>query len=261
LILGKELAKTLGLYQDSEVLVFSPTESASLGAMGSIPKIEKFKVGGIFQSGFYDYDANLAFISLKNARRLFSLKGATGIGIKTRDLDEADEIAFKVSQISGLKYWSRSWQSMNRNLFEALRLEKIMMTIVLTMIVLVASFTIISNLILLTIEKSRDIGILKALGAGRASIRKIFLYAGTVLGTAGISLGVILGIGCVQILKKTDWIRLPQDVYYIDSLPVKLSLQDISITVIAALFITVLSAVYPANQAAKVDPVEAIRYG
>ena len=150
---------------------------------------------------------------------------------------------------------------MNRNLYEALKLEKIVMTIILTMIILVASFTIISNLILMSIEKSRDIGILKALGASRGSIKKIFLYAGMSLGSTGIILGAGIGIGLVRILGKTKWIKLPQDVYYLDTLPVRLSAPDIAMVLAAAFLITVLSSIYPASQAAKVNPVDAIRYG
>lgn len=261
LILGKELARNLGLSLGSEVIVISPTEKASLGAMGAVPRMEKFKVGGIFQSGFYEYDANLAFTSLTHARRLFAIGGASGLGIKTTDLEEADLTATMVSETAGMKYWTRSWQSLNRNLFEALKLEKIVMTIILTMIILVASFTIISNLILMSIQKATDIGILKALGASRASIKKIFFYAGMVLGTTGIFLGTVIGISLVEVLDRTQWIRLPQDVYYLDTLPVRLSGLDLSIVLVSAFIITVLSAVYPASQAAKINPVDAIRYG
>lgn len=260
-VLGKELARNLAANLDDELLLFSPTESAAMGAMASIPRIERYKVGGIFESGMYEFDANMAFISLPNAQRLFGMDGVSGIGIKTMDLEKADAIAAQVGAVAGPKYWARSWLAMNRNLFSALKLEKIVMTIILTMIVLVASFTIISNLILLSIEKAKDIGILRALGASLQSIKKIFLYAGMALGSAGILLGTILGIAIVEILDKTKWIKLPEDVYYIDTLPVKLSGWDISLVLISAFLITVLSAVYPATQAAKVNPVDAIRYG
>jgi lipoprotein-releasing system permease protein len=261
LVLGAELAKTMGVVTDDEILVFSPSETASVGVMGQIPKVEKFKVGGIFRSGMYEYDSNLAFISLGNAQRLFNMKGATGLGIRLVDLDAADLVAEKIGRAAGAGYWARSWQDMNRNLFEALKLEKIVMTIILTMIILVASFTIISNLILMSIEKSKDIGILRALGAGRNAISRIFLYCGMVLGTTGILLGTGLGVGIATVLKKTQWIKLPQDVYYIDTLPIKLSGFDITMVLVAAFAITILASVYPARQAAKVDPVEAIRYG
>lgn len=260
-VLGKELAQNLGATLDSQILIFSPTESASLGAMGSIPKVEQYKVGGIFQSGYYEYDANLAITSLENARKLMGIPGVTALGIKTSDLKQAEDIAVKVGEAAGFKYWARSWQSMNRNLFEALKLEKIVMTLILTMIILVAAFTIISNLILMSIEKTRDIGILRAIGASRASVRRIFFYAGTVLGTAGILAGTALGILISEILKRTKFIHLPQDVYYLDTLPIKMEWTDIALVVAAAFLITSISSLFPASQASKVDPVEAIRYG
>lgn len=261
LILGKELAKTLSVSVGDELIVFSPTESASLGVMGNIPKLERFKVSGIFQSGMYEYDANMALTSLSSAQNLFGITGVTGLGIRSTDLDQADKIAHKIADTLDTRYWLRSWQSMNKNLFEALKLEKIVMTIILTMIILVASFTIISNLLLMSIEKTRDIGILRAIGSSQKSIRKIFLYAGMTLGITGIFLGTGLGIAIVYILERTQWIKLPQDVYYIDTLPVQLSGSDISIVLVSALLITVISSVYPASQASKVNPAEAIRYG
>lgn len=261
LILGNELARNLGVSVGDRLLVIAPEESAGLGVMGNIPKIIQFTVTGIFQSGMYEFDSNLAFTALAQTQKLFGIPGVTGLGIKTENLEKADKIAQKLAEKAGSRYWVRSWQSMNRNLFEALKLEKIVMAIILTMIILVASFTIISILILMSIEKCRDIGILRALGATQKTIKKIFLYAGMTLGVAGISLGTFLGILIVMILEKTKWIKLPQDVYYIDRLPVQLSFLDISLVVTASFFITILSSIYPASQAAKINPVDAIRYG
>lgn len=261
IILGRELARNLGVSLGSGVLIFSPTENASMGAMGAIPKVESYKVGGIFQTGFYIYDANLVMVSLENAQRLMSIKGVSGLGIKTQNLSRAGRISAKVSDAAGAKYWARSWQSMNRNLFQAMKLEKIVMTLILTMIVLVASFTIISNLILMSIEKTRDIGILRALGASRESIRKIFFMAGTILGVTGTVVGTILGISISVFFKVTQIIPLQPDVYYIDKLPILIQWTDVAWVVLGALIITSVSSLYPARQASKVDPVEAIRYG
>lgn len=261
IVLGKELARSLAVSVGDEILVFSPTEMATLGGLGSVPKIESYRVGGIFQAGMYDYDANLALISLSQAQKLFKVEGATGLGIRVARLESAEKVAEKIAEIAGPKYWARSWLAMNRNLFEALKLEKLVMTIILAMIILVASFTIVSNLILISIEKSRDIGILRAIGASSSSIQKIFLYAGMTLGTAGILLGTILGIALVKILSKTQWIKLPADIYYLDTLPAKLSAGDLLTVLVCAFVITTLSAIYPALQAAKVNPGEAIRYG
>jgi lipoprotein-releasing system permease protein len=260
IILGKELAKILRLSLGQELLAFSPTQTASLGAMGTIPKIEPFQVVGIFQSGFYEYDSSLAFIHLKDAQSFFNLSGVSGLGIKTNNLNEAEIIARQIATQLESQYYLQSWQSMNQNLFKALKLEKIMMSIILTLIILVASFTIISNLILMTIEKSRDIGILKAMGTSSKSIKKIFLYAGMIFGFIGIVIGGILGISASWILGKTEWIQLPQDVYYIATLPVKISWIDITLVLSSAFLITVLSAVYPAGRAAAINPIDAIRY-
>ncbi|MBI2915343.1 MAG: ABC transporter permease [Elusimicrobia bacterium] len=261
LILGKELSRSLGVSLGEEVLAFSSSEPEILGLMGNIPKVERFRVGGIFQSGMYEFDANLAFASLTQAQKLLGIPGATGLGIKTDNLDRADKIAQLIGETAGIRYWARSWQSLNRNLFEALKLEKIVMAILLTMIILVASFTIISNLILLSIEKTKDIGILKTMGTTQNSIKRIFLYAGSLLGITGIFLGTCLGVGTVLVLGKTQWIKLPQDVYYIDTLPVKLSGWDISWVLLGSILITLISSTYPATQAAKVNPVDSIRYG
>ncbi len=261
LVIGNELARNLGVTAGDEILLVSPTESASVGLMGSVPKMEKFYVSGVFQSGMYEFDANMVFLSLANARELFGIAGATGIGIQTAHLDRAEATARTIGDLAGSEFWARSWQEMNRNLFEALKLEKIVMTLILTMIVLVASFTIISNLILLSIEKSRDIGILRALGASRASIKKIFLYAGMVLGVAGTLLGSALGIGISMVLDRTRWIQLPQDVYYLDTLPIQIMPLDVGIVILSAFAITILSAVVPAAKASNINPVEAIRYG
>ncbi len=261
IILGKELARNLAVNLGSEILAFSSSESAPLGALGSMPKIVRYEVGGIFQSGMYEYDANMAITSIHTAENLLGPAGSFGLGIRTDDLENADTIAKKIAEVAGPKFWARSWQSMNRNLFEALKLEKAVMAIILTMIVLVASFTIISNLILMSIEKTKEIGILKALGASQLSIRRIFLNAGMILGFTGTFLGTFLGVIACIILGKTGWIKLPQDVYYIDTLPIKISALDISIVLVASILITVISSIYPASRAAKINPVDAIRYG
>jgi lipoprotein-releasing system permease protein len=259
--LGKELAQGLGVSLGQEIVAYMPTETAALGGVGMVPRIEKLRVEGIFHAGFYEYDSGLVLVNYEDAQKLFNLTGATGIGLRTDSLDEASEIAAQVSIDVGPAYWARSWQELNRNLFKALKLEKLMMSIILALIILVAAFTIISNLILLSIEKTRDIGILRALGASSAMIRKIFLYAGMTLGSIGVICGIAIGLLGIALVSQTNLFQLPQDIYYIDHLPVKLSLWDILWVAIGAFGITAVSAIYPAHKASEVNPVEAIRYG
>ena len=262
IVLGKELARLLAVTVGDTVWAVSPTETANLGAMGSIPKMDQFTVSGIFDAGFYEYDSSFAFIPLERARSVFSVEGASGIGIRVKNLDAAAQVAASMdSATQGYNCIVYPWQALNKNLFKALKLEKIMMSILLTIIIIIACFTIVSNLILMSIEKSRDIGILKALGASQKSIRNIFLYAGISLGLVGIILGAGLGLGITYLLGKTQLIRLPQDVYYLDHLPVTFSALDIFGVIAAAFLITVLAAIYPSMQASKTNPIDAIRYG
>jgi lipoprotein-releasing system permease protein len=224
--------------------------------------MEKFRVKQLFHSGMYEYDSNLALISLQTAQKLFQLKNSiSGLGVSVKNWENADVIEKQVQEYLAYPYWVRSWYRMNKNLFAALKLEKIMMFIILALIIIVASFNIISNLLLLSVEKSKEIGILSAIGLSRKKISKIFFYEGIIIGLSGIVTGIFLGVGLSLVLKKYQFVHLPQDIYYLDKLPVKIIPADIFGITIAALIITVLAAVYPAYQVTKLDPLEAIRYG
>ncbi|MBN1823984.1 MAG: ABC transporter permease [Endomicrobiales bacterium] len=256
ILLGNELAANLGAITGSEIIVMAPGPSAA------VPRMEKLTVSGIFRSGMYEYDANLAYVNLSSGRKIFSLgEAVTGIGVSLKDFNDASEIEKKLQERLMFPYYVRSWQRMNRSLFAALKLEKIMMFIILALIIIVAAFNIISNLILLTIEKTRDIGILSAMGFAKAKIARVFLFEGLIIGLSGIFSGLFLGLGLSLALKKYQFIHLPADVYYIDTLPVRIIPADIAMVAGAALIITVVSAVYPAYQVTKLDPLEAIRYG
>ena len=256
IILGYHLAQNLGAGLNQDVILVSP------GQMNFVPKMEQYKEVASFKSGMYEYDANMAYVSLESGQRLFGLGGAvTGIGVALKNPDSAAAVEKALKRDLGYPYFIRTWQEMNGNLFAALKLEKIMMFIILTLIILVASFNIISNLLLLTVEKSKEIGILSAMGLKRSVIGKIFFFEGLIIGLFGIISGTVIGTGICFLLDKYQFVHLPADVYYLDRLPVKVFPGDVLSVVAATLLITLAAAVYPAYQATKLDPLDAIRYG
>lgn len=256
IVLGYQLARNLGVGYGQEVVLVSP------GMMAAVPKMEKYWEVATFKSGMYEYDSNLAYVALASGQRLFGLgQGVTGLGIALSDPDSAQQVERELRKSLPFPYLVRSWQDMNSNLFAALKLEKIMMFIILALIILVASFNIISNLLLLTVEKSKEIGVLSAMGVSRARIGRIFFYEGLMIGAAGITAGTAIGTGLCWLLDRYKFIHLPADVYYIDTLPVRVLPGDVAGVVAAALLITLFAAVYPAYQASKLDPLDAIRYG
>ncbi len=260
IILGKELAKNLGVMQGDPVYLISPR--GMISPIGHIPTMKRFRVAGLFESGMYEYDRSLAYIHIKDAQKILRMgDSVNGIEVRVNDIYNAGNIAVRIVKELGFQYWARDWMQMNQNLFSALKLEKTVMFIILALIVLVAAFNIASTLIMMVMEKTRDIAILKAMGATDKSIRKIFVFKGVVIGSIGTIFGVCLGFILCTVLKYYHFIELPGDVYYITTLPVKLELLDIVIIASAAMAISFLATLYPASQASKLDPVEAIRYG
>jgi len=256
IIIGRELANALRTFPGEEIILMSPGEA------GLIPRMASFKVAGIFHSGMYEYDASLAYVSLGSAQKLFGFHDTvTGVGASVKHWELAAKAEIQLEKSLPPSYLVRSWQQMNHNLFAALKLEKIMMFIILALIIVVAAFNIISNLILLTVEKAREIGILSALGVRRLEIGRIFLFEGLMVGLSGIILGTGSGLGISLALKKYKFIHLPPDVYYLDTLPVRIIAGDVILVIAATLAITLVAALYPAYQATKLDPLEAIRYG
>lgn len=265
IILGKQLATNLGVIEGDIIYLISPR--GIISPVGHMPAMKRFKVTGLFESGMYEYDASLAYIHLKDAQALMHIgDSVTGIGIRVNDIFHANVIAKKVVSVLNVKYknqsyWARDWMQMNYNLFSALKLEKKAMFIILTLIVLVAAFNIASTLIMMVMGKTRDIAILKAMGATNKSIRKIFIFKGMVIGVIGTFLGTCLGLTGCALLKRYKFIELPGDIYYFTTLPVRLELFDVFIIVLATMIICFIAALYPAVQASKLDPVEALRYG
>jgi lipoprotein-releasing system permease protein len=250
-IIGKELASYLGLGLGAALETYSPSG-----------KKKALKVSGIFASGMFDYDLNLIFTSIPTAQEILGMNDQiSALALKLDNLYLADTVKKELSHTLGFDYTYKTWMEANQNFFAALNLEKLTMFIILTLIILVASFNIISTLIVMAVEKTKDIGILKALGMSSASVRKIFTLIGLTIGTCGITLGVSGGLLLCGLLKKYQFIKLPKDIYYMDKLPVKIVFwPDVALIIIAALLITLAASVYPAGRAAQLKPVEALRY-
>jgi len=258
IVLGAELAANLGAWIDSEVVLLSPQGAAT--ALGVLPTMKKFKVAGLLRTGYYEYDSSSAYCNLGDAAAFFGLKSAaTHLGVRIKDMYRADDLALQWKDRLGVD--ALSFGAMNKPLFGALRLEKFMMLFLLTLIILVATFTIASNLILMTTEKLRDIGLLKAMGAAPAQIRNVFLWEGLMIGGSGVGLGIPLGLAICEFIRRYQPYKLPAQIYYISEVPVQVRSTDLATIALAGLLLTLLATLYPAWKAAKIEPVEAIHYG
>jgi len=267
IILGVELAKHLSVSINDTIQVISPL--GTMTPMGMLPKMKRFRVMGIFHSGMYEFDNTMAYISLESAQKFFGMGDrVTGIEIKTNDIYKVKEIGKEIRRKLGFPFWTKDWMEMNRNLFSALKLEKIAMFIILILIVLVAAFNIISTLIMVVMEKNKDIAILKSMGAPSKGILKIFVIEGLVISFVGTILGTVIGLGIALNLETvTGFIEnlfgfkiLASDVYYIDKLPSQVNPLDVGLIVMTAILISLLATLYPSWRASRLDPAEALRY-
>jgi lipoprotein-releasing system permease protein len=258
-LIGFELAKTLGVGVGDWINMMSPLGSPT--AVGMVPRVKRFGVGGIFDSGMYDYDSTIVFMSMADAQRFFEIgEKATGIEVKVDDIDAARVIARDLEQRVGYPYFARDWMEVNRNLFVAFRLEKFIQFIVLMLIVLVAAFNIAATLVMVVMEKRKDIAILKSMGATNLAIAAIFVFKGAVIGILGTVTGIVGGLGGAALLERYQFIELPKDVFYVSTVPVRIYPENFALVAVAAIAICVIATIYPARQAARLAPVDVIRY-
>ena len=259
LVLGRELARSLGVAPGDHVTVISP--QGAMTAVGLVPKMRRFLVAGWVEVGMYEYDASLAYTSLAAAQEFAGLGDrVTGVEVKLANPFDAKDVGRTIAgQLKG-PYWIRDWMDMNRNLFAALQLEKLALFVIVTIIVLVAAFAIIGHLVLLVAEKRKEIGILKAMGAGAGSIGTVFLVAGMLIGVGGTLAGSAFGLLLIWVQNTYKIIRLAGDVYQISYLPMKLTGSDFAMIVGSTLVISFLATLSPARRAARMDPIDVLRY-
>jgi lipoprotein-releasing system permease protein len=259
IVIGEDLARKFGATIGDTITMVNPIGEES--AMGMVPKMRKFVLVGIFDAGMYDYNTTFAYISIPEAQKFFNMPDRiSGIQVRVDDIYNAAAIAESIQTAVGFPYYTRNWIEMNKNFFSALKLEKIGMSLILVVIIIVASFNIIGTLTMIVMEKSREIAILKSMGSPEGSIMKIFMISGLIIGAVGTVLGSAIGYGAVAIIAKSGVITLPRDVYQVSHLPLAITGYDILFIALVALGISFLATIYPAWQAARQDPVEVLRY-
>ena len=260
ILIGIGLADKLGVRPGGEVVVgtLAPDEN---GELSTTPKMGRFVISGIFETGMYEYDLTFIYVSIPSAQRLLNINGVEGIEIKTTDLSKADRIAKSVKDsLGGYPYRASDWKSQNKSLFDWMRLEKLIIFIVISLIMVVAIFNIVSSLIMMIIEKRREIGILMGMGATSGTIMRIFMLNGIVVGVLGSTLGTALGLLICYIQQRWSIIPIPGDIYFINKLPVKIFLfPDVVAIYVTANLLCFLATLYPARLASKVLPAESIR--
>lgn len=261
IVIGRELAKRIGAVVGRRVTLITPTGERS-GA-GFTPKVITATVVGIFSTGMYEYDSSLGITSLATARDILGRPHGdwvTGIELTVSDVYAADATAMRVGLDLGQPYYARNWMEMNASLFAALKLEKLGMAIMVTLIILVASFSIVTALVMLVMEKTRDIAILMSMGATRAAIRRIFMLQGLAIGVVGTGTGFALGLLICEALTRYQFIKLPPGVYSLDYLPILLQGGDLALIAIGSVLLCFCATLYPSRQAAALNPVDALRY-
>jgi len=260
IVIGKELARELKAKEGD--LLFLTIARAPKTRSGIMPFIDRFRVVGLFDTGMHEFDASMAYIGLSEAQRLTEMRETvTGIEIRLNDLEDTDRVSKDILGRLGFPYRVRTWKQLNANLFSMLMLQKTVLFIILTLIILVAAFNIASALIMTVSEKVRDIAILRAMGARGKNIRTVFVVKGMAIGIVGTTLGLLLGFLLCGILETYPFIKIPGDVYFLSTLPVKIEWLDVVMIASSALFTCFISTLYPAWRASRMNPVDGIRYG
>jgi len=258
IIIGKRLAERLAVTLGDRVQILSASQ-IKIGSMG-MPKFSTFRVAGWFETGLFEYDDLYAFISIKQGQSAFKMKErVTGIQIKLHDIEQANKVADRLTDKLGYPYKADSWFDLHKNLFSWMELEKMMIFLVLSLIIMVAAFNIVGTLIMVVMEKRRDIGILKSMGSLSSGIMKIFVYQGLFAGITGTALGILAGFGFCWSQQEYKWLTIPGDVYIVNSLPMKMAAIDFLAIAAAAVLICLGATIYPARKASKLNPIDAIR--
>ena len=258
--LGEELAVRLRVSRGDVILISLPTEEPG-GLFGGIPRVKRLRVSSIFRSGLYEYDSSFGIVRIDTAREFFELgRDVTGYELRIPDMFRAREAAHGLEARLGTDYRVTNWIDLNRNLFSWMKIEKAVMFTILILIVLVATVNIVSSLVMLVLEKRRDIGVLRTMGVTPRGIMRIFLLQGTLVGIGGTTIGLIVGLAVSFALGRYKLLRLPGEIYFIDTLPVKIEWTDFALVGVAATALCFLASLYPAWRAARLAPVESIRY-
>jgi len=260
IILGKYVADRLGAIIDDEVVIVSIDEESSF--TNPTPRIGKFVVKGIFETGMYDYDNSLVYINLNEAQGLFKKKKGRcdALEFKLKNYNDAPKESEALSKYLGYPYYSLDWGTMHRTIFKWMKIEKWAMSLALSLIIVVAAFNIISSLVMLVMEKTRDIGVLKTIGLSSKQIARIFMLNGLYVGVVGAFLGTSIGLGFSLIQMKYKIFSIPGDVYFVNKLPISISVTDVIIVNVVAVVLCLLASYYPSKRAAKLDVVEAVHY-
>ena len=258
ILLGRELASQLGAHVGDAITLLTP--NGTLSPMGVMPRQRRFRVVGLFSLGLFEFDQAYGFVTLDAAGRLTGKSEPEHIELRVRDIYEAPSIADAITRLDGSDYLAQDWSDLNRSLYSALWLEKVAISIAIGLIVMVAALNIVASLILLVMEKSRDIAILKTMGSSAKSIRQIFMLQGLVIGIVGTLCGATLGIVIAGVLDRHRLIRIPADVYQLSHLPFTVVPRDVALVVLAAVVICFVATIYPSRQAARLDPAEALRH-
>ena len=264
LLMGSGLANRMQLFVGDTVVVAALDNLKTDIFGGLVPTLRQFEVTGTFTTGMWDYDMKNVYTTLEIAQELVGIEDPTsvgGIGVRVTDPEIANEVAERVREaLGGFPYWAESWKVTNAALFSALKLEKIAMSLILGLILLVAAFNIVSTLVMVVSDRKREIGILKAMGMTRGGILRVFVLQGAWIGVVGTLMGSVLGVVLGGLIDRYDIIQIPPDVYFVDSLPVSIHAPDVLKIVVGSVMVAFLATIYPAIQASRLEPVDAIRH-